>query len=138
MAAQGQCRIDALSIDEKPIAMAIVLQTGSRAFFWKIAYDEDFKTLSPGVQLTLELTAHQFADPTVNATDSCATANHPMINRLWPGRITIGDVLLVLPSASPSSLRSKLVVRAEEARRWIRATAKALHSRLTSLMGRTA
>jgi CelD/BcsL family acetyltransferase involved in cellulose biosynthesis len=94
MALEGKCRIDTLEIDGAPIAISVVIESGDRAFYWKTAYDERFAALSPGAQLTLELTQTQLASPTVALTDSCAIANHPMIDHIWKDRIAMTDALL--------------------------------------------
>ncbi len=94
MALEGKCRIDRLDIDGTPVAIGVVIESGSRALYWKTTYDERFAALSPGVQLTLELTQTQLASPTVALTDSCAVANHPMIDHIWKDRIAVADVLL--------------------------------------------
>jgi len=96
LALQGKCRIDSLRLDGRPIAMGIVLKSGDQAAFWKTCFDERFAWLSPGAQLTLELTQSQLADPAVSLTDSCAVPDHPMINHIWRQRIDMADVLLPL------------------------------------------
>jgi CelD/BcsL family acetyltransferase involved in cellulose biosynthesis len=92
LASRGACRIYSLDLDGAAIAMAVVLVGGDRAFIWKVAYDETFAAFSPGVQLTLDLTRALLADDAIALTDSCAAANHPMIDRIWPERMTVGDV----------------------------------------------
>ena len=57
LAAKGDARIDRLIHDGHPVAASITLRSGNAAWFWKIAYDEAFARASPGVQLTLDLTA---------------------------------------------------------------------------------
>ena len=44
-----------LTIDDRPIAAAITLFSGDRAWFWKTAYDEEHARCSPGVQLALDV-----------------------------------------------------------------------------------
>jgi hypothetical protein len=53
------------------------------------------------VQLTLDLTRHLCADPTIATADSTASADHPMINPIWRGRFAIGDVLIPLRKNGP-------------------------------------
>jgi hypothetical protein len=78
----------------KPIAIGLVLRSGDRAFWWKVAYDEAYATHSPGVHLSLELTSVLLKDHGIALTDSCARADHPMIDHLWPERLAIGDVFV--------------------------------------------
>ena len=46
------------------------------------------------MQLTREISLRQVADEHTNLTDSCAIADHPMIDAIWPERIEIADMLL--------------------------------------------
>lgn len=116
MARAGKCRIDWIAVDGRPIAMAIVLRGGDRAYYWKTAYNELFARYSPGVQLTRMLAERQLDDPAVQITDSCAIANHPMIDRLWPDRQTMFDLAIGVDPARahafPGAVRRERLVRA--------------------------
>jgi GNAT acetyltransferase-like protein len=101
LAATGQCEIVSLHAGDTPLAAAIVLRHLDRAFYFKLGVDERFAKLSPGVQLTLDLTRHLCADPAITMADSTASADHPMINPIWRGRLAIGDVLLPLRPNDP-------------------------------------
>jgi len=92
----GQCEIVTLRAGDTAVAAAIVLRHLDRAFYFKLGVDERFAKLSPGVQLTLDLTRHLCADPAMAMADSTAGADHPMINPIWRGRLAIGDVLIPL------------------------------------------
>lgn len=117
LAAQGRCEIVTLAHGGVPVAAGIVLRQGRRAFFFKIAIDEDEARSSPGVQLTLDLTRHLCADPTVREADSTADANHPMIDHVWRGRIAIADLFVPLqPRGHAASLTRNLVVLRAAAR----------------------
>jgi len=96
LAATGQCEIVTLHAGETPVAAAIVLRHQDRAFYFKLGVDERFAKFSPGVQLTLDLTRRLCADATIATADSTASADHPMINPIWRGRLKIGDVLIPL------------------------------------------
>ena len=134
LALDGSCRIDSLCRDGVPVAMGIVLRAGGAAAFWKTAYDENLARLSPGVQLTLRLTEHQLDDATVVRTDSCAVADHPMIDRLWPARMTVADVALPLRPADDVDLLRAL--RREAARRAVRRFLKGAVLRLRAVFRR--
>ena len=84
--------------DERTLAATITLRAGETAWLWKIAYNEAARRASPGVQLTLDVTESILADTTVARVDSCATADHPMIDHLWRERLALTD-LLIAPSA---------------------------------------
>jgi CelD/BcsL family acetyltransferase involved in cellulose biosynthesis len=101
LAETAQCQIVTLRAGTTPVAAGIVLRHQDRAFFFKLGIDERFAKHSPGVQLTLDLTRHLCADPTIASADSTASADHPMINPIWRNRFTIGDVLIPLRRHDP-------------------------------------
>jgi len=101
LAETAQCEIITLRAGTTPIAAGIVLRHQDRAFFFKLGIDERFAKYSPGVQLTLDLTRHLCADPTIASADSTASADHPMINPIWRGRFAVGDVLIPLRRHDP-------------------------------------
>ena len=101
LAETGQCEIVTLYAGETPVAAAIVLRHQDRAFYFKLGIDERFSKFSPGVQLTLDLTRHLCADAVLATANSTASADHPMINPIWRGRLRIGDVLIPLRRNDP-------------------------------------
>jgi hypothetical protein len=101
LAETGQCEIVTLHAGDTPVAAAIVLRHQDRAFYFKLGIDERFAKFSPGVQLTLDLTRHLCADAVLATADSTASADHPMINPIWRGRLKIGDVLIPLRPNDP-------------------------------------
>lgn len=101
LAAQGQCEIVTLHAGVTPIAAGIILRHLDRAFYFKLGVDETFAKLSPGVQLTLDVTRYLCADPTIAMVDSTAAPGHPMIDPIWRGRLAIGDVLVPLRRFDP-------------------------------------
>ncbi|MFK4726635.1 CelD/BcsL family acetyltransferase involved in cellulose biosynthesis [Bradyrhizobium niftali] len=101
LAETAQCEIVTLRAGTIPVAAGIVLRHQDRAFFFKLGIDERFARYSPGVQLTLDLTRHLCADPAIASADSTASADHPMINPIWRGRLAIGDVLIPLRRNDP-------------------------------------
>jgi CelD/BcsL family acetyltransferase involved in cellulose biosynthesis len=56
LAGDGNARIDRLRVAGQTIAATVTLRSGASAWTWKIAYDEAFARVSPGVQAMLELT----------------------------------------------------------------------------------
>lgn len=85
-------------------AAAVVLFSGVRAWFWKVAYDEALSRFSPGVLLACEVTRQLLARPDIELTDSCAVAGHPMIDHIWRQRIGMADRLVCLgPGVPPFS-----------------------------------
>jgi CelD/BcsL family acetyltransferase involved in cellulose biosynthesis len=112
LAAEGKVAISRILIDGRTIAATITLRSADAAWFWKIAYDEECARYSPGVVLTSAVTEELAEDATLMRTDSCATANHPMIDRLWGERLALCDRLIaVRPRAAFSSARRLEMLR---------------------------
>jgi CelD/BcsL family acetyltransferase involved in cellulose biosynthesis len=78
-----------LELDGAPVAMLATLLAGDGAFSFKTAFDEAYARFSPGVLLQLENLA-LLDDPALAWCDSCAAADHPMIDSLWRERRPIG------------------------------------------------
>ncbi len=123
LAQQGRCRVDVLSVGGKPAAAGIVLGDADLSLYWKTAFDETLASYSPGVQLTLEISARQLATG-VAATDSCAIADHPMIDRLWPDRMPVADWFI---EATPAGTTAAIARAGVSARHGLRSTAKSLY-----------
>jgi CelD/BcsL family acetyltransferase involved in cellulose biosynthesis len=94
LASKHRVRIDSLVVGGKPVAILVTFLAASTAFTWKIAYDEPYARFSPGAQLMLEAPARIFTEPGIVTIDSCATADHPMIDHLWQGRTAIATFVL--------------------------------------------
>ena len=92
--AKGCVRINSIRLDGRPIAMLVSFLMGESAYSWKIAYDETYAGFSPGAQLMLEAGPMLLSIPGIRQIDSCATANHPMVDPLWPGRRKIGTLVV--------------------------------------------
>ena len=108
LAAEGKVSIDCMRVDGRAIATTIILRSGSCAWFWKIAYDEAFARFSPGVILSAVITDELADDATIVRTNSCATANHPMIDRLWRERLALCNRLMAVRPQAPFSLARRL------------------------------
>jgi CelD/BcsL family acetyltransferase involved in cellulose biosynthesis len=133
-AARGNCEIVTLHAGDAPVASGIVLRHLDRAFYFKIGVEERFAKYSPGVQLTLELTRHLCADPSIAMADSNAIPGHPMIDPIWRGRLAIGDVLIPLNRRDPfiPAIRFGLALRKlvrEPARRLVHVIRKLRETR---------
>ena len=106
--------------------ITITLRSADTAWFWKIVYDEKFAQYSPGVVLTFAVTEDLVEDTSLVRTDSCATANHPMIDHIWRERLALCDRLIaVRPQISFTSVR-----RLEMLRNTAIAAAKAVRSQM--------
>jgi CelD/BcsL family acetyltransferase involved in cellulose biosynthesis len=129
MARDGRLAVHLMTLEGAAIAAGIALRAGDRAFYWKTAFDESLAAFSPGVQLTLTLSRAQLRDATIASTDSCAIEGHPMIDRLWPGRLTLDDLVVATRPGRAAGL--SLWVVGERTRRRFRDFAK----RLINLLG---
>ena len=96
LADHGQAWVTRMLHGERTIAAGVLLKSGDGAWFWKIAYDESMARASPGVQLTVDLTEAMLAAPTIAWCDSCAAADHPMIDSIWREHRTMVDQLFGL------------------------------------------
>jgi CelD/BcsL family acetyltransferase involved in cellulose biosynthesis len=108
LAAEGKVAIDRLFVDGRAIAAAIVLRSGRAAWFWKIAYDEAFARFSPGVLLSVALTEELLDDPRFLQADSCATADHPMIDHIWRERLPLCNRLIGVRPQAPFAIARRL------------------------------
>lgn len=127
MAHEGRCRIDSLEANGKPVAMGLLITAGTRAHFWKTTFDERYAALSPGVHFALDLTQAQAGDADLTLTDSCAVPDHPMIDRIWSGRIAVADLVIALPNRPTGSWGFRRALGLEIARRRLRGFAKAAY-----------
>lgn len=94
-AAQGRLERLTLTLDGKPIAMLATFLCAPGAFSFKTAFDESFSKFSPGVLLQCEnLMILDRAD--IAWTDSCASADHPMIDHIWRERRTVGRISVAI------------------------------------------
>jgi len=88
---QGKVQIMRLDLDGRAIAMLVNFGAGA-GYSFKICYDPASARFSPGVMLKIEHTKRLLADPAFSYMDSCAAADHSMINSLWKERRTITGV----------------------------------------------
>ena len=101
LAHERKAEVVRLCLDGKTIAALILLRSGEVGWCWKIAYDEVYARFSPGVQVLLETTERLLADERIRSVDSCATADHPMIDHIWRERLQLADCLFaVIPAAA--------------------------------------
>ncbi|MBY6241356.1 GNAT family N-acetyltransferase [Methylosinus sp. Sm6] len=134
LAREGKCKIHSLELDGKPIAMGVVIESGGRAYFWKIAYDENLRPQAPGVQLVYSLTEAQTERAEIETTDSCAIPGHSMIERAWPERLAVCDLMIQADAQAPA--RFSAACAGEKLRRRLRAAAKTAFYRATKRKAR--
>jgi len=91
--ARGRLMFLGLFLDERPLALKCNFMTAAGGFAFKIAFDEEYAAFSPGFLLEIEHVRRLHGRPGVGWMDSCADAQHAMINRLWPGRRTMATIV---------------------------------------------
>lgn len=94
-AARGKLERLALMLDDRPIAMLATFLSPPGAFSFKTAFDEAFARYSPGVLLQREALA-VLDNPAIAWTDSCAAADHPMIDHIWRERRAVGRMSIAI------------------------------------------
>jgi CelD/BcsL family acetyltransferase involved in cellulose biosynthesis len=113
-AERGRLERLSLTLDGRPIAMIASFLTPPGAYSFKTAFDERYSRFSPGVLLQREnLRILERAD--IGWTDSCAAADHPMIDHIWRERRTMARLSIAIGGP----IRRRLFrhfVRAETAR----------------------
>lgn len=94
-ARRGRLERLTLSLDDAPIAMLATFLTPPGAFSFKTAFDERYARYSPGVLLQRENLAILGRDD-IAWSDSCAAADHPMIDHIWRERRAIGRLSIAI------------------------------------------
>jgi CelD/BcsL family acetyltransferase involved in cellulose biosynthesis len=113
-AARGRLERLTLTLDGRPIAMLATFLASPGAYSYKTAFAEDFARFSPGVLLQREnLRVLDHAE--IAWSDSCAQADHPMIDHLWRERRSIGRLSIAIGGDLRRAL-FRHFVRAETAR----------------------
>jgi len=87
--ARGQLMMMRLRLNGRAIAYKCNFLSRPGAFAFKIAYDEEYSSYSPGVHLELENVRCFHALPGMEWMDSCADPDHFMANHLWSDSRTI-------------------------------------------------
>ncbi|NNM72373.1 GNAT family N-acetyltransferase [Enterovirga aerilata] len=107
---RGEFRIGTLSLDGLPVAVGLLAEHGRRAFYVKTAYDENFARFSPGLLLTLDLTAHLLDDHGIADADSIAVADHPMIDRIWTERFAVTSIVVATRPGGGAAFRAAVAM----------------------------
>jgi len=105
LAERDLCRVHTLTLDGEVIACLIVFIENGVAYTWKTAYDEEYAAYSPGTLLMLDVTRTHLEDPNIQATDSCATPDHPIMTRLWTERRPVGTMVIGLAPQADRAAR---------------------------------
>ncbi|MDQ1695881.1 MAG: hypothetical protein QOJ03_1234 [Frankiaceae bacterium] len=95
----GQLQMWFLEAAGTPVAAQCNLLAGDTVFHFKIAYDEDYATYSPGVLLELEMVEEFHHDARLQRIDSCA-APGSMYEMLYPNSRMLTTALVPLHGAA--------------------------------------
>lgn len=113
-AARGRLERLSLTLDGRPVAMLANFVTPPGVFSYKTAFDEDYARFSPGVLLQCE-NLKVLDRAGIAWSDSCASADHPMIDRIWRERRAVGRLSIAIGGALRRAL-FRLLLDAELAR----------------------
>lgn len=116
--AEAICRADMLTLDGVPVAVGLIAFAGRTGFTVKGAYDEAYGRYSIGLLLEIEVVRSFLSENWADRLDSATPGAHA-IDRLWPGRIEVADLLFSLSPRYPE-LRLSALRRSELTRRQIR------------------
>ncbi len=114
-AARGRLERLMLTLDGVPAAMLATFLTPPGAYSYKTAFDERLARFSPGVLLQRENLA-LLERKGIDWCDSCASADHPMIDHLWRERRAVGRVSIAIGGAVRRAAFA-LLLKAELGRR---------------------
>jgi hypothetical protein len=113
-ARRGRLERLTLTLSGRPLAMLATFLTPPGAFSYKTAFDEGYARFSPGVLLQRENLA-VLGREDIAWSDSCASADHPMIDHFWRERRHIGRLSIAIGGNLRRSAFRQFV-RAETAR----------------------
>lgn len=119
-AAADALQIDALQLDDRPLAMGLLVESAGTRHFLKIAYDETQARHSPGRALTIAMLQADFAGTPPVFFDSGAGDGVDAGTYVWGERRLMANALIGLGNPSPDlprvAARLRQVLRRARAR----------------------
>jgi CelD/BcsL family acetyltransferase involved in cellulose biosynthesis len=115
LAAEDALLVDALLLDDRPLAMGVLVESADRRHFLKIAYDETQARHSPGRALTIAMIKADFAGTPPAFFDSGAGDDVDPGTYVWGERRTMANAVIGL-----GSRRAGLPQLAARSRQWLR------------------
>jgi hypothetical protein len=91
-------QLDTLLLEDRPIAMGVLIESAGTRHFLKIAYDESQSRLSPGRTLTIAMIRGDFAGTPPLVFDSGAGDGVDAGTYVWGERLLMGHVVIGLAS----------------------------------------
>ncbi len=107
-AALGRLQLLELHAGDQTLAAKVNLIAGDTIFCFKIAYAKEWASLSPGIQLEVDMLKLFHEQTDAGIIDSCAASNNTMINRLWPDRRALATQVLPAPGLKGRATRPAL------------------------------
>ena len=107
-AQRGKLERLTITLDGAPIAMLASFLAAPGAFSFKTAYDEAYARYSPGVLLQRENLAI-LKTGGIEWCDSCAAADHPMIDHIWRERRAVGRMSIAIGGKARRGLFSAIL-----------------------------
>jgi hypothetical protein len=127
-AAGSICRADVLTLDERPIAVSLIVFAGGTGFTVKCTYDEAYRTYSAGLLLEVEVIRSFLTERWACRLDA-ATAGAHVIDSLWPGRTEVADLMFTL-APRRARLRLSALARSTHVKHAAKNALKALVARV--------
>ena len=108
--APGMVSIDALLLDERPIALSVNMQAREATFTPKCTYDEAYRRFSPGFVLEYLVIEAFYQDDGATEMDACTTSDGHVISGFWNGTKPIGTLIV-----GPDTWQTHLLARSAQA-----------------------
>jgi len=102
--------IDALLLDERPIALSVNMQAREATFTPKGTYDEAYRRFSPGFVLEYLVIEAFYQDDGATEMDACTTSDGHVISGFWNGTKPIGTLIV-----GPDTWQTHLLARSAQA-----------------------
>ena len=90
----GLASIDALLLDDRPIALSINLTSGETLFTPKCTYDERLRKFSPGLVLEFFVIERFYDEGRFAAMDSATTVGGHVVQNLWNEVMPMGNLVI--------------------------------------------
>ena len=107
----GKAKFLSLKLDGRPIAMLSDIQSEKFSYCYKTAYNEEFSSLSPGLQAEFKNIEYLHQDG-IELGDSCTSTNTSSANRIWGHRLAFQNLVLSLsPGLARTAVRTLPVIQ---------------------------
>ena len=90
----GNLHLLSLRAGDQTLAMQLMVAAGDTLYGHAMTYDQGYAALSPGIQLQLEHLRSFHAQSRFRLLDSCAAPDNSTVNRLYPERRDLVDLII--------------------------------------------